>query len=589
MTDFEKMVTALLNGESVDLEPNCRCEEYLKACIEGTGTDSLPTPRSRMDILLWQLAEKASSGWGGGEEDNSWEITWDGNTEGLEMIPGELLGGFSLYRVMDTVPDSMEESIIANGPAMIELSVSGVHPETGEYVSMPAESGPIPRWVPMEGPDGTPIMWATAMGSGPCVAAFVRDTFEIADGLTLFRGLYLLYVLYDGYAMHTSRIWSPVTCKENALLAKTITEVYDDTVMSLSPYTFSNCRSLITVNLPVCNSVGEYAFYQCNKLTTVNVRYNFKSIPSNCFYRCYALTDIPSMTNVTSLSASAFSECNSIKSVPLASRVQTIPSNAFYRCRSLENIGTPTLTTIGQSGFNECESLPNIDLSKVTTIDDMAFQQCLGFTEIDLSSVTSLGSGVFTRCSNLVTVVPPNVTSLPNATFHSCSSLKNIDASKFTGIGEYAFYQCMSLESVDLSSAVAIGQYAFNGCSNLATVVMPNVTSIGANAFQNCKILRRVDIHATVSIGAKAFSMDGGMENGLRLLVLRSETMSTLKSWDALANSASAYNLKILVPSALIDAYKTDTNWRSWAGMILPLENYTVDGTITGELDESKV
>ena len=98
MTDFEKMVTALLNGESVDLEPNCRCEEYLKACIDGTGTDSLPTPRSRMDILLWQLVEKMAGGGGG---DTSYTYTWDGNTEGLDSIT---INEQLYYRVSTTIP-----------------------------------------------------------------------------------------------------------------------------------------------------------------------------------------------------------------------------------------------------------------------------------------------------------------------------------------------------------------------------------------------------------------------------------------------------------------------------------------------------
>lgn len=62
MTDFEKLVTALLNGESVTITPNTDFERYLIACIEGSGTEGLPTPNSRMDVLLYQLAEKIGNG-----------------------------------------------------------------------------------------------------------------------------------------------------------------------------------------------------------------------------------------------------------------------------------------------------------------------------------------------------------------------------------------------------------------------------------------------------------------------------------------------------------------------------------------------
>jgi hypothetical protein len=39
----------------------------------------------------------------------------------------------------------------------------------------------------------------------------------------------------------------------------------------------------------------------------------------------------------------------------------------------------------------------------------------------------------------------------------------------------------------------------------------------------------------------------------------------------------------------LVDEYKAATNWSTYAGRIRALEDYTVDGTITGELDESKI
>lgn len=45
----------------------------------------------------------------------------------------------------------------------------------------------------------------------------------------------------------------------------------------------------------------------------------------------------------------------------------------------------------------------------------------------------------------------------------------------------------------------------------------------------------------------------------------------------------------IYVPRALVDTYKAATNWSTIADQFRALEDYTVDGTITGELDESKI
>ena len=50
--------------------------------------------------------------------------------------------------------------------------------------------------------------------------------------------------------------------------------------------------------------------------------------------------------------------------------------------------------------------------------------------------------------------------------------------------------------------------------------------------------------------------------------------------------SGSGY---IYVPAALVDSYKTASNWSTYANQFRALEDYTVDGTTTGALDDSKV
>lgn len=109
-----------------------------------------------------------------------------------------------------------------------------------------------------------------------------------------------------------------------------------------------------------------------------------------------------------------------------------------------------------------------------------------------------------------------------------------------------------------------IGEYAFYSCESLTTVDLPNATSIGAYAFHNC--------------------------NTLTALLLRSDTMCNLSSTVAFdltpIKRGTGY---IYVPSLLIDTYKAATNWVIYADQFRALEDYTVDGTTTGPLDESKV
>ena len=45
----------------------------------------------------------------------------------------------------------------------------------------------------------------------------------------------------------------------------------------------------------------------------------------------------------------------------------------------------------------------------------------------------------------------------------------------------------------------------------------------------------------------------------------------------------------VYVPAALVDAYKSATNWSANAAKFRALEDYTVDGTISGDLDDAKI
>ena len=115
-----------------------------------------------------------------------------------------------------------------------------------------------------------------------------------------------------------------------------------------------------------------------------------------------------------------------------------------------------------------------------------------------------------------------------------------------------------------------IGACAFRNCKSLTLVDTPNVTTIvgdnwEANAFQTC--------------------------SALKCLILRNEeTICTLSHTKALNGSKIASGTGyIYVPSALVDSYKAATNWSTYANQFRALEDYTVDGTVTGELDETKI
>lgn len=195
--------------------------------------------------------------------------------------------------------------------------------------------------------------------------------------------------------------------------------------------------------------------------------------------------------------------------------------------------------------------------------------------EVDNSDITSVREGAFRSCNSLTAVSLPNVTTLGSSpyVFAVCQELVSVNLSNASAIGQYNFNQCQKLETVNIANAVTLGREAFSYCYALAKLDLPKVTSIEAETFLMCKVLKA--------------------------LILRSETLCTLGNTSAFKNCAIAESGTddtpefgtgyIYVPRALIDTYKTATNWSTYASRFRVLEDYTVDGTVTGVLDESKI
>ena len=132
-----------------------------------------------------------------------------------------------------------------------------------------------------------------------------------------------------------------------------------------------------------------------------------------------------------------------------------------------------------------------------------------------------------------------------------------------------------------------IGQNAFMYCTALTSVALPAVTTIQSSAFSYCSALTKVDLAAVTTIKNNTFNYCSNFDT---LILRNEETVVTLE------NKAAFYSTKlysgngyIYVPRALIDSYKTASQWSNFANQFRALEDYTVDGTITGELDPTKI
>ena len=231
----------------------------------------------------------------------------------------------------------------------------------------------------------------------------------------------------------------------------------------------------------------------------------------------------------------------------------------------------------GISGFDALieRSLTEIS-SNVTNIGDNAFNAYDTLTAVNFPSAISIGEYAFSQCKNLTDVNLPAVNTIKQRAFQQCSGLTSIEFPNVTSIGSYTFYNCTGATKIKMPKLKIVTLNAFNYCTHVTTADFPSVTSVQATSIQYCY--------------------------SLTALILRSETMATLANKNALTGcyhilgtTNSTYNPNglmdgyIYVPSALVASYQAASNWSNYASQFRALEDYTVDGTITGELDETKI
>ena len=200
--------------------------------------------------------------------------------------------------------------------------------------------------------------------------------------------------------------------------------------------------------------------------------------------------------------------------------------------------------------------------------DDVVIDSIIdrSITEFKDNVLTTIGAYAFYSCTALTSVALPNVTTLNGEVFNNCTSLVNIDLPNVTRLaGNSIFQSCTSLKKIRLPEALNINSYTFRYCTNLEIIDLPKLTSIAWDICINCTALKAFILRNTEVVCSLT------NEN-----CFNSSTIGSKKGY-------------IYVPRALVDSYKAATNWSTFATQIRALEDYTVDGTITGELDESKI
>jgi hypothetical protein len=224
----------------------------------------------------------------------------------------------------------------------------------------------------------------------------------------------------------------------------------------------------------------------------------------------------------------------------------------------------------GTARMIETDSIP----SGTVTITENGTHDVTGYTEAVVNVVDESSSGTWTT-EGLANRTEPNgeltldaVTTIANYAFYGCTGITSVSSNTVETIGANAFSGNTNLSQIHFPNLVRIGQNAFYN-TVITELVIPNPSGSGLNygCCSNMKSLVKVDIGSSLTkTGGSSFS---GCSSLTTLILRRTESIVALNNINDFTGTPFANGGtggKIYVPSALIDGYKSATNWSTIDG-----------------------
>ena len=233
-------------------------------------------------------------------------------------------------------------------------------------------------------------------------------------------------------------------------------------------------------------------------------------------------------------------------------------NNSTNRMFSAELNGVITKAIVGTS----------VNLSNYT------FYRARSMTAISLgNSISSIPAYCFDACYKLTGItLPASCTTLGIYSYNGNVSLKCISLPEtLTTIGINTFYFATSLQSIILPfSVTVITAYLFNQAYGLEEIqIQGNITQVSSNAFQSIGRVKSLWFpYSLTALYNESLSSLYSIEE----FIFSSNTPPTLSATTVFNfNTLLQYNVRIYVPDAAVTAYKTATNWVTFANYIYPM------------------
>lgn len=269
-----------------------------------------------------------------------------------------------------------------------------------------------------------------------------------------------------------------------------------------------------------------------------------------------SLTEVTAemLDGITKIRSYAFAFNRSLKRITIPPGITSIGDNAFMDSGLQSMTILPGVAPINFTSssyhFRNCTNLTSVRTA--SSIGDYAFRGKSYSIQLTpnietlelLDGVESIGSNAFEGTKIASLTFPSSLTGIKSSAFQDTKITSLTVPSTLTQISSYAFYNCTLLQNVEFSE----GYQSFNiynifgNCTALEEVIFPSsLNFVYGFAFSGCNALTRIIIKTTTPPSS------------------RGDTLQFLYGAD---------NAIIYVPSASVDAYKTDSLWSQYADRI---------------------
>ena len=257
-----------------------------------------------------------------------------------------------------------------------------------------------------------------------------------------------------------------------------------------------------------------------------------------------------------------------IKIINLDNSASFVASDAFYRNSTIQTVNLPYATIVNDYAFYGCKSLSQVSLPMCSYIGKSVFDYCSSLSQVNLPMCKYINDNVFDECSSLSQISLPMCSYIGNGAFGYCYSLSQVNLPICETVNTVVFTNCSHLTSIDLPMCKVVGQQAFDECSSLSQVNLPMCSYIGSYAFRNCYSLSQISLPVCNYIADYAFWFC----SSFNIITLGYSSVCSLINSNAFSKTQITSSTgSIYVPTSLVDAYKSATNWSYFSTQIFPI------------------